>query len=51
MTRLSRQSGCAGNEHKRPENEHESLESENERQESAHGRIAPGGQDDDNGCI
>jgi hypothetical protein len=45
------ESGSAGKEHKCPENEHGCPESESGERESAHGRNAPGDQDDDNGCI
>jgi hypothetical protein len=40
------ESDSAGKEH-----EPEPPESENEQHESAHGRNAPGDQDDDIGCI
>jgi hypothetical protein len=45
------ESGAADKENERLENKHECSESENMLQESAHGRNAPDGQDDDNGCI
>jgi hypothetical protein len=44
------ESGSSGKEHVRPENEYECPESENDQLESAHGRIAPDDQVDDNGC-
>jgi hypothetical protein len=44
-------SGSVDKEHVPLENVHERPESENERRESAHDRIAPDDQDDDNGCI
>jgi hypothetical protein len=44
------ESGAADKEHVHPGNMHERPESKNERLESAHGRIAPDDQVDDNGC-
>jgi hypothetical protein len=41
----------ADKEQEQPQDKHECPENENGQQGSAHGRNAPGDQDDDNGCI